>query len=113
MSDRMERLAVWVAWRALGWTCPNDNDQIIDAHTRLGDWLDGQPHFAGSIMQCPACHGRGILPQGFNSFPAGQPFSAASLNPDKCRTCNGGGLVRYTEVPDRRVEPVFVERKAA
>jgi DnaJ-class molecular chaperone len=45
-------------------------------------------------QKCPVCEGRGIVPHGFYSYPAGQQFSSTDTTPEKCRTCDGGGVVR-------------------
>jgi DnaJ-class molecular chaperone len=43
--------------------------------------------------RCPVCEGRGIVPHGFYLYPAGQTFTDSETSPEKCRSCNGTGIV--------------------
>jgi hypothetical protein len=42
---------------------------------------------------CPVCEGRGHVPAGFYHSVAWQSWSASSLTPEKCRSCDGTGVV--------------------
>ncbi len=44
-------------------------------------------------QSCPVCGGRGIVPQGFYTYPEGQDFSSTSALPEECRTCVGAGII--------------------
>lgn len=46
---------------------------------------------------CPVCQGRGIVPQGFYTYPAAQDFTSNFTGPDKCRACGGHGWFTTTE----------------
>ena len=49
-------------------------------------------------FKCPVCRGNGLVPNGFYRQVSGD-WLAASLEPDKCRSCNGSGIVwRQSEV---------------
>lgn len=42
-------------------------------------------------QKCPVCEGRGVVAQGFYN-----PYShsmTSSLAPDKCKTCDGDGII--------------------
>jgi len=51
---------------------------------------------------CPVCGDRGIVPQGFYVYPAGQGFSSTSTSPEECRCCNGKGKI--LEPKDNRID---------
>ena len=42
---------------------------------------------------CPVCHGKGIVPNGFYNTP-GVQWPTTSTTPEKCRSCDGRGIVR-------------------
>ena len=42
--------------------------------------------------RCPICSGNGLVAQGFYSQVTGQ-WSSATIEFEKCRTCNGTGIV--------------------
>jgi len=42
---------------------------------------------------CPVCEGRGIVPQGFYSYPLGQEFATSSNIPEQCKSCTGEGKI--------------------
>ena len=42
---------------------------------------------------CPVCNGRGLVPNGFYRAIGGQGWSSSSLEPEKCRSCWGTGIV--------------------
>ncbi len=46
---------------------------------------------------CPVCEGRGIVPNGFYLYPTGQTFVSSSASPEKCRTCDGKGIIIETK----------------
>lgn len=41
---------------------------------------------------CPVCQGRGIVPNGFYNRTELQ-WSSTDATPEKCRTCNGIGVI--------------------
>ena len=46
----------------------------------------------GKVQRCPICYGKGIVSAGFYSTPGFQ-WSTTSASPEKCRSCNGMGVV--------------------
>lgn len=44
-------------------------------------------------QRCPVCGGNGLVPIGFYGQTSGQ-WASTSTGPEKCRTCNGRGIVR-------------------
>ena len=51
---------------------------------------------------CPVCEGKGIVPNGFYSYPVGQGFTSSSTAVEKCNSCQGTGMV---------VEPIDMEQR--
>ena len=41
---------------------------------------------------CPVCKGNGLVPNGFYAQTGGV-WSSTSTEPEKCRTCDGTGIV--------------------
>ena len=41
---------------------------------------------------CPVCHGKGIVPNGFYNS-TGNVWVVSTTAPEKCRSCNGTGVV--------------------
>jgi hypothetical protein len=46
-----------------------------------------------TIVRCPICEGRGIVPQGFYRHPSGIPFSSSDASHEECKACNGSGIL--------------------
>ncbi len=46
---------------------------------------------------CPVCAGNGLVPAGFYSQTSGS-WSITSATPEKCRTCDGVGIVWEPEI---------------
>lgn len=83
-------------------------DQLQSAFSRLIDYLDrhrvdnplpcpacdgnGVPSYP-CWMRCPVCGGNGQVPQGFYEQTGGR-WLTASTTPEKCRACDGRGIVR-------------------
>lgn len=42
---------------------------------------------------CPVCEGRGIVSNSFYLYPAGQEVLSSSIKPEKCRSCQGKGML--------------------
>lgn len=42
--------------------------------------------------KCPVCNGNGIAPNGFYNQTSGD-WSTTDATPEKCRTCDGTGVV--------------------
>ena len=58
-------------------------------------------HGCVPTQKCPVCGGNGIVPNGFYTQTTGQ-WATSDVTPDKCRTCQGTGIVEpkpeYTPV---------------
>lgn len=54
----------------------------------------------GYWQRCPVCDGRGIVPQGFHSYPAGQIFTSGHTGPDRCQRCAGTGTIKTPVIKD-------------
>ncbi len=51
------------------------------------------PYKPGSQpFRCPVCFGKGIVDAGFYSSPA-ETWPSSSTTPEKCRSCDGTGIV--------------------
>jgi len=46
-----------------------------------------------SVYTCPVCNGRGLVPNGFYTAIGVQYYSSSSTTPEKCKSCNGTGVV--------------------
>lgn len=55
-------------------------------------------------IRCPVCEGRGIVPQGFYAYPAGQGHTSNHTAPDRCRRCGGVGTIPVAHDTLREVE---------
>lgn len=44
-------------------------------------------------VKCPVCEGNGLVPAGFYDAPVGTPLTLSSTAPEKCRSCNGTGII--------------------
>ena len=51
---------------------------------------------------CPVCEGKGIVPNSFYSYPVGQGYVSSSTLPEKCRSCDGKGII---------LEPIELEEQ--
>lgn len=52
---------------------------------------------------CPVCRGRCYHPHGFYSAAgSGEAFSSTSCEPEKCKACDGQGIIASTPVRDSR-----------
>jgi len=49
-------------------------------------------HQGATPHRCPICNGNGLVPNGFYNQTSGY-WSTTSLNAEKCRTCNGTGVI--------------------
>lgn len=63
-----------------------ERDELRDKVERLR----ATPH------QCPVCLGVGQVANGFYARVGTQTWSAASLEPERCRSCDGSGVVWQT-----------------
>ena len=43
--------------------------------------------------KCPICEGRGLVPNGFYSAIGVDYCVYSNVNPEKCRSCNGTGII--------------------
>jgi hypothetical protein len=76
------------------WNC---NDTVIMEYI---EWLEQQlkncfiPDVVKSLAPhlCPVCKGNGLVPNGFYMQTSGH-WSTSSITPEKCRSCNGTGIV--------------------
>jgi DnaJ-class molecular chaperone len=51
-----------------------------------------------TVLRCPVCDGRGVVTKGFyNPWPF---FTGIDTTPDKCRTCEGSGVVEVGRCDD-------------
>lgn len=55
---------------------------------------------------CPVCNGKGIVPNGFYTS-LGNMGSSTNASPEKCRSCNGTGIIWSNNSPDY-VEYIFL-----
>ncbi len=56
---------------------------------------------------CPVCNGKGLVPNGFYRAVGSNTWSATSIDPEKCRSCWGSGIVwagKKEEFPNELVE---------
>ena len=53
------------------------------------------------LHKCPVCNGTGLVVKGFYEHPQELIWTVYGDNtPDKCRTCNGKGIIREWEQGD-------------
>lgn len=43
--------------------------------------------------KCPICEGRGLVPNRFYSAIGVDHYVSTNVNPEKCKSCNGTGIV--------------------
>lgn len=48
-----------------------------------------------TIVKCPVCEGRGVVPRGFYNPCPDQIHT--TIKPETCRRCNGRGTINYSE----------------
>ena len=49
--------------------------------------------------RCPVCNGNGNVPNGFYNQVSGH-WSVTDITPEKCRSCNGTGIVWHETLPE-------------
>lgn len=60
-------------------------------------------------QRCPVCYGKGIVPNGFYNSE-GEYWMTSDMTPEKCRSCNGTGIVWET-TPDYLVHKTTVGKE--
>ena len=48
---------------------------------------------AEQVQRCPVCMGRGLVPNNFYATTSGIGSTTQTYLPEKCRTCNGAGVI--------------------
>ena len=48
---------------------------------------------AEKVQRCPVCMGRGLVPNSFYATTSGIGSTTQTYLPEKCRTCNGAGVI--------------------
>ena len=48
---------------------------------------------AEKVQRCPVCMGRGLVPNNFYATTSGIGSTTQTYLPEKCRTCNGAGVI--------------------
>ena len=81
--------------------CSSTNNSELAKNDRLcydcnHSWSEQQPPAEGAeeiAQRCPVCMGKGLVPNSFYATTSGIGSTTQTFLPEKCRTCNGAGVI--------------------
>ncbi len=62
-------------------------------------------------QRCPVCDGKGLVPNCFYATTSGIGSTTQTYLPEKCRTCNGAGVILPPYIHAQRIADKMVEER--
>lgn len=66
---------------------------------------------AEQVQRCPVCMGKGLVPNSFYATTSGIGSTTQTYLPEKCRTCNGAGVILPPYIHAQKIADKMVEER--
>ena len=68
-------------------------------------------HAPNTVQRCPVCDGKGLVPNCFYATTSGIGSTTQTYLPEKCRTCNGAGVILPPYIHAQKIADKMVSER--
>lgn len=68
-------------------------------------------HAHNTVQRCPVCDGKGLVPNCFYATTSGIGSTTQTYLPEKCRTCNGAGVILPPYIHAQKIADKMVSER--